>query len=86
MTIKQITVTKDDPKGPRIRPNNPAQIEPINGKKINNKYIKTVQIINLNCSSNRVQPMIYNLTLGNLIILMIDALDAIFPRISNISL
>jgi hypothetical protein len=37
---KQLTVMYDAPKGPSFRPNNPAQKEPINGKKINNKYIE----------------------------------------------
>ena len=37
---KQLTVTQDAPKGPSFLPNNPAQKEPIKGKKINNKYIK----------------------------------------------
>ena len=37
----------DAPTGPSFRPNNPAQKDPINGKKINNKYIKDFQIINL---------------------------------------
>ena len=38
---KQLTVIHDAPRGPSFRPNNPAQKEPINGKKINNKYIKS---------------------------------------------
>ena len=37
---KQLTVIKDAPKGPSFRPNNPAQKDPINGRKINNKYIR----------------------------------------------
>jgi len=37
----------DAPKGPSFRPNNPAQKEPINGKKINNKYIRNFEVINL---------------------------------------
>jgi len=40
VNTKQPTVINDAPKGPSFRPNNPAQKEPINGKKINNKYIK----------------------------------------------
>jgi len=44
---RQLTVTYDAPKGPSFRPNNPAQKEPINGKKINNKYIKSLEVINL---------------------------------------
>jgi hypothetical protein len=36
---KQPTVIKDAPKGPSFRPNNPAQKDPISGKKINSKYI-----------------------------------------------
>jgi hypothetical protein len=43
---KQLTVIYDAPKGPSFRPNIPAQTEPINGKKINNKYIKIFEIIN----------------------------------------
>jgi len=38
--IKQVTVTTEEPNGPILRPNKPALKEPINGKKINNKYIK----------------------------------------------
>jgi len=36
---KQLTVMYDAPKRPSFRPKNPAQKEPINGKKINNKNI-----------------------------------------------
>jgi len=36
----------DDPRGPNFRPNNPAQKELISGKKINNKYIKSFEVVN----------------------------------------
>ena len=38
---KQVTVTQHAPGGPSFRPNNPAQKDPISGKKINNKYIRS---------------------------------------------
>ena len=38
---KQLTVIYDAPKGPSLRPNNPAQKDPIKGKKINNKYMRS---------------------------------------------
>jgi len=34
VNTKQLTVIHDAPKGPNFLPNNPAQKEPINGKKI----------------------------------------------------
>ena len=40
MNNRQLTVIQDAPKDPIFRPNNPAQKELINGKKINNKYIE----------------------------------------------
>lgn len=43
---KQLTVIYDAPNGPTFRPNNPAQKEPINGKKIKSKYIKNFLVIN----------------------------------------
>ena len=47
VNTKQLTVIHDASKGPTFLPNNPAQKESINGKKINNKYINDFQIINL---------------------------------------
>ena len=46
VNTKQLTVIYDAPRGPSFRPNNPAQKEPISGKKINNKYIESFEIIN----------------------------------------
>ena len=36
----------DAPKGPSLRPKNPAHKEPINGKKTSRRYIKNCIVIN----------------------------------------
>jgi len=36
----------DAPKGPSLRPKNPAHKEPTNGKKTNKRYIKNLVVIN----------------------------------------
>ena len=50
----------DAPKGPSFRPNNPAQKEPINGKKINNKYIESFKVINFKTLHNTQKHLIIN--------------------------
>ena len=42
----------DAPKGPSLRPKNPAHKEPINGKKTSKRYIKNLVVINYMILSN----------------------------------
>lgn len=42
----------DAPKGPNLRPKNPAHKEPINGKKTSKRYIKNLVVINYMILSN----------------------------------
>ena len=42
----------DAPKGPSLRPKNPAHKEPINGKKTSKRYIKNYIVINYVILSN----------------------------------
>jgi hypothetical protein len=58
---KQLTVIKDAPKGPSFRPNNPAQKEPINGKKINNRYIKNFEAINFKILKTKQKELTKNI-------------------------
>lgn len=46
---KQTTATKEEPVGPSTRPNIPAAIDPINGKKTQIKYIFTCRSMR-NCT------------------------------------
>merc|ERR1712127_463974 len=55
VNTKQLTVTHDAPKGPNFLPNNPAQKELINGKKINNRYINNFQVINPKIKTNHIK-------------------------------